>query len=76
MTLVEFMWARLAIGERLGYDVADLAAKRRLLDEYEEVAELDRPGALGRARGLGDAVRMLAMVYVDHQDYCPEEWAI
>ena len=56
----------------------EVEAKRRIVDEYNEVRRMDRPEpepeyAVGRAVGLGEAVRLLALPYSDHPDY-REEW--
>ena len=54
----------------------DVKAKRKILAEYKPAARFDGPGepeyAYGWAEGLGMAVRALAAVYSDHEDYRPE----
>ena len=57
----------------------EVEAKRRVLDAYVEVAEMDTPDpepefAYGRAVGLGEVIRLLALPYNDHPDY-RQEWA-
>lgn len=58
--------------------LAEVAAKRALVDDYAEVAELDTEDAepefaYGRAAGLGIAVRLIAAAYAAHPDY-REAW--
>jgi hypothetical protein len=58
----------------------EVEAHRKLVDAYAEVAGMDTEGAepefaYGRAVGLGEAVRLLALPYADHPDYRPE-WAL
>lgn len=49
----------------------EVAAKRAILGQYEDVAEWDPPQMVG---ALEDAVRALAAVYSDHPDY-DQAWA-
>lgn len=56
-----------------------LQAQFRIVRDYEEVASFDDEDdpyefAVGRAVGLGKAVRRIADVYRDHPDY-RQEWA-
>ncbi|MEV6790890.1 DUF6221 family protein [Streptomyces sp. NPDC051320] len=57
--------------------LAEIEAKRRIVDAYAEVADndIDEPYeyAYGWANGLGAAVRLLALPYADHPEY-REEW--
>lgn len=58
--------------------LADIAAKRAVLELYRPVAEYDNAEesyehATGRAVGLGEAVRALALAYA-HRDGYREEW--
>lgn len=59
--------------------LAEVGAKRRLLDEYAEYEENDTDKryeyADGWANGLGFAVRLLALPYSDHADY-RADWAV
>ncbi|MFI1161411.1 DUF6221 family protein [Streptomyces sioyaensis] len=57
--------------------LAEVEAKRAIVDRYAEVQEMDREDAepefaYGRAVGLGQAVRLLALPYQEHPDYRPE----
>ncbi|MGY5127323.1 DUF6221 family protein [Streptomyces nigrescens] len=57
--------------------LAEIEAKRAIVDQYAEVQEMDREDAepefaYGRAVGLGEAVRLLALPYQEHPDYRPE----
>lgn len=59
--------------------LTEVAAKRALVDDYAEVAELDTEDAepefaYGRAAGLGIAVRLIAAAYADRPGY-KAEWA-
>lgn len=58
--------------------LAEVDAKRQLVDAYAEVADMDTGDAepeyaYGRAAGLGLAVRLMALLYADHRDY-RDEW--
>ncbi|MBQ1164131.1 hypothetical protein KBZ21_39700, partial [Streptomyces sp. A73] len=53
--------------------LAEVDAKRGLLDRDAEVADMDYEDnepeyAYGRATGLGEAVRLLALPYASHPD--------
>lgn len=55
-------------------ELADVAAKRVIVDLYAEVADYDTENpepefACGRAVGLGEAVRLIAAAWKDHRDY-------
>lgn len=58
--------------------LAEVAAKRALLNAYAEVAanDVNEPYeyAYGYANALGEAVRLLALPYTAHPDFRPE-WA-
>ncbi len=63
-----------------GHDpaLADVAAKRQIVELYAEHAEYDDPDnsyehASGRICGLGEAVRLLALPYAEHPAY-RDEW--
>ncbi|MBQ1164189.1 hypothetical protein KBZ21_40005, partial [Streptomyces sp. A73] len=54
--------------------LAEVDAKRGLLDRDADVADMDYEDnepeyAYGRATGLGEAVRLLALPYASHPDY-------
>lgn len=56
----------------------DIAAKRAIVEMYADKADYDTPDpeleyAVGRAVGLGEAVRHLAAVWSGHPDY-EEAW--
>ncbi|MFR9794206.1 DUF6221 family protein [Streptomyces sp. MB22_4] len=57
-------------------DLDDVTAKRKLAQKYDEVADNDvnepYEYAFGYANALGEAVRLLAVVYADHPDYRTE----
>lgn len=86
MTLVEFLRARLGEDEWLAtaaekYDgqdmsrvVADVEAKRSIIDAYQRHDELSSdPCESCWAQGLGEAVRLLALPYREHRDY-QQDW--
>lgn len=55
--------------------LAEVGAKRQLLDKYAEVADNDVNEveyAHGYANALGEAVRLLALPYADHPDFRAE----
>lgn len=59
-------------------DLLDVQAKQSIVDAYALVADMDTSDpepefAYGRAVGLGEAVRLLAVRYADHPDY-DEAW--
>lgn len=59
-------------------DLLDVEAKRSVVNAYAVVADMDTSDpepefAYGRAVGLGQAVRLLAVRYADHPDY-NEAW--
>lgn len=58
--------------------LTEVKAKRVIVDRYAEVQEMDREDAepefaYGRAVGLGEAVRLLALPYAEHAEY-QESW--
>lgn len=83
IALVESAWAPDEIGEHVAlHDPAevmrDIAAKRKILDLYEENAHNDNDDdpyewATGRAQGLGEVVRLLTQQFADHPDF-DEQW--
>lgn len=55
--------------------LAEVEAKRQLVDKYVEVADNDVNEveyANGWANALGEAVRLLALPYADHPEFKPE----
>ena len=90
MSIVEFLLARIAEDEDLAkvyaeglYDsarvLAECAAKRWVLDtlrSYEPDTEWRTEPDMGkRGNNAAGAVRQLAAVYAEHEDY-REEWAL
>jgi hypothetical protein len=60
--------------------LADVEAKRRIVAEYADVADLDDPeeqydNLIGRAVGLGKAVRLLAQPFAGRDDF-RDEWKL
>jgi hypothetical protein len=63
--------------DRAAQTIAAIAAKRRLLDAYAEVAANDideMEYAHGYANALGEAVRIMGTEHAGHPDY-KQEWA-
>lgn len=53
--------------------LAEVDAKRRVLDEHERVKDAEFPNFDGGyAAALGDVLRLLALPYASHPDYRPE----
>jgi hypothetical protein len=55
--------------------LAEVGAKRQLLDKYAQVADNDVNEveyAHGYANALGEAIRLLALPYADHPDFRAE----
>lgn len=54
--------------------LADIAAKRRIVEEYEAVREANADSDIDRClvSSLSACLRSLATVYADHPDYQPE----